>query len=107
MHMIDAVVSVSQNAAVPKLMGKEFGTVLPDLRSANPLHALQDEKVQEVIREYGEHIGAKPDELPFVRRYIGGLYGDENPSRRMPELPQLEDPEYGIVVVAMNPPRGI
>lgn len=103
----DAVVSVTRNPAVLRLMRRHFYTVSPDLTDPDPLHYMGDPMVSHVVDMYGEHIGADPRDLPFVHgRYTGGLYGYADPGRAMGALPQIADkPESGIIMVAMDEAR--
>lgn len=103
----DAVASVTRNPAVLRLMRKHFYTVSPDLSDPDPLHYMNDSVVSHVVDVYGKHIGADPQDLPFVHgRYTGGLYGYTDPGRGMDVLPQIADnPESGVIMVAMDEAR--
>jgi hypothetical protein len=85
-------------------MQRAFHTVLPDLRAADPLHPLQRTKVRETMEDYAAHIGAHPDNLPFVPgRYTGGLYGGKDPGAAMHALPEISaNPESAIIMIATD-----
>ena len=103
----DAAASVTRNPAVLRLMRKHFYTVSPDLSDPDPLYYMDNLVIGHVVDVYGKHVGADPQDLPFVHgRYTGGLYGYADPGRGMEALPQIADnPESGIIMVAMNEAR--
>lgn len=105
---ITAAASVTRNPAVLKLMGKNFRTVSPDLGAVDPLHFVKEnDRVQKVSTIYAEHIGADSAQIPFVfDRYAGGLYGDNDLGKAMPISEIAQNPQHGIIMVAIDR-RGI
>lgn len=99
---VQAVASVTRNPAVPRLMGKAFHVVSPDLSAADPLHHYKESALVRHISEvYAKYVGGDPEVAPFVYdRYGNGLYGHEDPGRLM-ALPEIANhPGNGIIMVA-------
>ncbi len=107
---IEAAASVTRNPAVPRLMASSFYTVSPDLQAADPLHHFKDDGlVRHLTEVYATHVEADPSTLPFVPgRYGDGLYGGDDPGRRLTMLPEIaEHPGNGIIMVAIDRIRRI
>ena len=86
-----AAASCTRNPAIPRLMSRYFGKVSPDISHANPLHYYEtDEFVRYFTEQYGNHVNVLPQDAPFAYgRYVGGLYGHDDPGANFLGVPQL------------------
>ena len=104
---INIVASTSRNPGVLHRMRKAgCTTVSPDLGNLdNPLHHYDaDPLIQDATQVVAEAVGAKVDDLPFVRgKYGDELYGEgHDPGRSIP-LPLLADhPGNAVIVIATD-----
>jgi hypothetical protein len=100
---LEQVATVTRNPATVKLVGTNFRMVSPDLGATRPLHRADDARIAALTEEYAQHIGARGP-LPVVtgRYESSGLYGGEDPGRRMPIPAVAQDARNAVIVAGME-----
>lgn len=97
---IDRAATVTRNPATVRLVATNFRVVSPDLRAPRPLHLASDAEIAAITQEYAQHIDSQGP-LPVVtgRYEPSGLYGGQDPGRKMP-IPQVAQNVTNAVIVA-------